>query len=366
MAYTYDTEHRNAEGNLHGKHISSDPYEGKVILEHYYDNGLLTQSVHYTYHVNNLSSLTGNYKNGEPFHGYFVTFNSMEIPVIDVLEHGELVGQYTTTMEELFKVDYTGDRSLLEFTKCEIKNGIHWRGIFHSMCRVQEAHMLISEFVEEGKIVRVELWLLAVHYAERIQLAFQDKGYRIFKEAMPDMEDDAMDYRARSIEVTFEDEHSGKLTYCVESELIASYDFRHSSLQDPLLAKQSTILYVRKDNAGAYMQRFNLAINQQLYETSMGYNAPLLSSVFLNLNQQLVPHFTEHTENDYSVLFNHRSVSEPLGMLVLNEHGKPFMGEQIEWLENFFRCTHYENGTVTWVEKSPGLEKLQNLIEKYS
>lgn len=362
MEFVYDQEKTNAAGQREGELIHTS-YNEMVEYRHLYQKGKLIQATNYRYWVEGIRPLIGKYKDEVPFEGYFVSINKLEIPLIDYYENGVFMAQYTCSLLDL--INYEGQEFNLKFTKTTYKNNKPYDGLFHKEeFRLDDAHLLASEYYKDGKITNVDLWIIAVHYAELIKLKFLPNGYTIYKESLPNVEDDAIDNKFRSIKVEFQDSKNGNVLYEVENKLITKYDFSYSDLTQktkPLAGFVSYFFF--NDNTVLKSQNYNVKTNQVLYNEAYGPNSNLISRVFLMMNNQPIPYFSNKENNDYSLLMELDKRVDTNAVLYLDEKGNPVKGFLIEiGQQDKYKYTQYEDSKIISQKDGLTLEIMKEQI----
>jgi hypothetical protein len=182
---------------------------------------------------------------------------------------------------------------------------------------------------------------------------------------MVNLEDEAIDGRARSIEVNFKNNFEGRLEFQVESDSIVTYEFQLRNIADPFLEFPGTVLYLLSHEALQYLQRFNFNTNQELYKQTFSYNPHIISSVYMYLSNSIIPLISdESSDNNYGAIFNVDSKSNYKKTLFLNQQGKPFRGTLVELQneENTFRCTHFEESKGTVLSDKIDFDELLNQL----
>jgi hypothetical protein len=364
MEYEYDQEKFNSAGQREGELIHTS-YDEKTEYKHLYKGGKLIEATNYRYFVEGKKELVGRYKDGNPFEGYFVYRNELEIPLIDYYENGVFMAQYTCSLLDL--INYEGQEFNLKFTKTTYKNNKPYDGLFHKdEVSIDNAHLLASEYYKDGKITNVDFWIMAMHYAELIKLRFLPNGYSIYKESLPNVEDEAIDNKFRSITVEFQDSKNGNVVYEVENKLITKYDFSYSVLSQnikPLAGFMSYFFF--NDNTVLKSQKYNLETNQALYNEAYGPNSNLISRVFLMMNNQPPPYFSNTGNNDYSLILEFDKRIDTNAVLYLDEKGNPVRGFLIEKDQHDkFKYIQYEDSKIVSQQDTLTLESLKESILK--
>ena len=362
MEYEYDQERLNKAGQRDGELIHTS-YDETVEYKHLYKGGKLTEVTNYRYFVEGKKELVGKYKDGNPFEGYFVYRNELEIPLIDYYENGVFMAQYTCSLLDL--INYEGQEFNLKFTKTTYKNKKPENGLVHKEeFRLDDAHLLASEYYNDGKITNVDFWIMAMHYAELIKLKFLPNGYTIYKESLPNVEDEAIDNKFRSITVEFQDSKNGNVLYEVENKLITKYDFSYSDLTQKIKPLAGFVSYFFfNDNTVLKSQNYNLKTNQVLYSEAYGPNSNLISRVFLMMNNQPIPYFSNEENNDYSLLMELDKRVDTNAVLYLDEKGNPVKGFLIEiGQQDKYKYTQYEDSKIISQKDGLTLEIMKEQI----
>lgn len=362
MEYKYDQEKLNKAGQRDGELIHT-LYDETVECKHLYKDGKLVEATNYRFSVEGIKPLAGKYKDGNPFNGYFVYRNELEIPLIDYYENGIFTAQYTCSLLDLMQ--YEGQEFNLKFTKTTYKNNKPVDGLVHNEeFRMGEAHLLASEYYTDGKITNVDFWIMAMHYAELLKLKFLPKGYTIYKESLPNVEDEAIDNKFRSITVEFEDSKNGNILFEVENQLITKYQFTYSDISQKIKPSRGFISYFFfNDNRILVAQNSTLETNKELYNEAYGPNSNLISQVFLMMNNQPIPNFSKEGNNDYSLVLELDERIDTNVILYLDEKGNPVRGFLIEEEQSGkYKYTQYEDSKIVSGKDSLTLESMKELI----
>ena len=362
MEYEYDQERLNKAGQRDGELIHTS-YDETVEYKHLYKEGKLVETTNYRYFVESTRPLVGKYNDGNPFEGYFVYRNELEIPLIDYYENGVFMAQYTCSLLDL--INYEGQEFNLKFTKATYKNNKPENGLVHKEeFRLDDAHLLASEYYKDGKITNVDFWIMAMHYAELIKLKFSPNGYVIYKESLPNVDDEAIDNKFRSITVEFQDSKNGNVLYEVENKLITKYDFSYSDLTQKIKPLAGFVSYFFfNDNTVLKSQNYNLKTNQVLYNEAYGPNSNLISRVFLMMNNQPIPYFSNEENNDYSLLMELDKRVDTNAVLYLDEKGNPVKGFLIEiGQQDKYKYTQYEDSKIISQREGLTLEIMKEQI----
>lgn len=363
MKYEYDQEKLNNAGQRDGELIHTS-YDETVEYKHLYKEGKLIQATNYRYFVERTRPLVGKYKDGNPFDGYFVYRNEFEIPLIDYYENGIFTAQYTCPLLDLIR--YEGQEFNLKFTKTTFKNNKPENGLVHNEeFRLGDAHLLTSEYYTDGKITNVDFWIMAIHYAELIKLKFLPKGYTIYKESLPNVEDPVIDNQYRSITVEFEDSKNGIVLFEVENKLITKYQFSYADISQKIKSSKGFISYFFfNDNRIVVAQNATLETNKELYNEAYGPNSNLISQVFLMMNNQPIPYFLNKGKNDYSLVLELDESIKTHVTLFVDEKGNPVRGFLIEPQSDKYKYTQYEDSKIVSQKEALPLELLKESILK--
>ncbi len=364
MEYEYDQEKLNSVGKREGELIHTS-YNETVEYKHLYKEGNLIEATNYRYFVDGKKELAGKYKEGKPFEGYFVYKNELEIPQIDYYENGTLKFQFTCSLLDL--INNEGQEFNIKFTKTIYQDDKPQNGLLHrEEFRLDDAHLLASEYYKDGKITNVDFWIMAMHYAELIKLKFLPNGYTIYKESMPNVADEAIDNKFRSITVEFQDSKNGNVFYEVENKLITKYSFSYADISQPIKPLPGFISYFFfNDNTVLRSQNHNLETNKELYNEAYGPNSNLISRVFLMMNNQPIPYFSNQDSNDYSLVLDLDKRITTNALLYLDEKGNPLRGFLIEKeKQEQYKYTQYEDSKMICQKVLLSLETLKELILK--
>jgi hypothetical protein len=362
--YEYDQEKVNKNGQRDGELIHTT-YDDTVEYKHLYKDGELKEATHYRYSVEGIRPLEGKYKDGEPFNGYFVYRNNVEIPLIDYYRNGVFTAQYTCSLLDLIYSE--GQEFNLKFVRSTYENNKPQEGLFHKEdMKVGDAHLVASEYYKDGKITDVDLWVMAMHYAELIKLKFLPNGYKIYKDAGPEVEDEAIDTKNRSVTVNFADSKNGTVLFEVEDKIIIQYEFSYSELSAQRKPSGGFISYFfSNDNRILVAENTTVEINTELYNDIYGGNSNLISQVFLMLTNQIVPQFSNAGDNNYSLLLQPDEEVETHIMLYMDEKGNPFRGYLIEQQGvDQYKYTQYLDSKITSKKENLSVETLKEQILK--
>lgn len=363
IEYEYDQEKLNSSGQREGEliHIS---YDGTIEYKHLYKEGKLIEATNFRFSVEGIRPFVGKYKNENPFEGYFVYRNELEIPLIDYYEKGIFLAQYTCSLLDLINAE--GQEFNLKFTKTTYKNNKPYNGLFHcEEFRLDGAHFVASEYYKDGKITNVDLWIMAMHYAELIKLKFLPNGYTIYKESLPNVEDEAIDNKFRSITVEFKDAKNGTVFFEVENKLITRYQFSYSDISQKIKPSKGFIFYFFLNDDGVLVaQNSTLENNKKLYNEAFSQNSNLISRVFLMMNNQPLPYFSEEGNNNYALILELDENINTHAALYIDEKGNPVRGFLIEPQSDKYKYTQYEDSKIVSQKEVLTLEAMRELILK--
>ena len=364
IEYEYDQEKLNNYGEREGELIHTS-YDQKIEYRHLYQKGKLIQATNYRYWVEGIRPLIGKYQDEVPFEGYFVYISELEIPYIDYYENGIFKAKYNCSL--LDAISNEGQEFNLKFTKTTYQNDKPQNGLVHKEeYRVENAHLLASEYYKDGKITNADFWVTATHYAELFKLKFLPNGYTIYKESLPNVEDEAIDNKYRSITVAFDASKNGNILFEVENKLIMKYEFSYGDISHKIKPLNRFISYFfLNDNSILVAQSSNLETNNELYNEAYGYNSNLISRVFMMITSQPIPYFSNEGNNDYSLLLDSDKEINTNAILVLDEKGNPINGFLIEQQSsNVYKYTQYEDSKIISQKEALSLESLKELILK--
>nr|WP_294922235.1 hypothetical protein [uncultured Flavobacterium sp.] len=364
IEYEYDQEKLNNYGEREGELIHTS-YDQKIEYRHLYQKGKLIQATNYRYWVEGIRPLIGKYQDEVPFEGYFVYISELEIPYIDYYENGIFKAKYNCSL--LDAISNEGQEFNLKFTKTTYQNDKPQNGLVHKEeYRVENAHLLASEYYKDGKITNADFWVMATHYAELFKLKFLPNGYTIYKESLPNVEDEAIDNKYRSITVAFDDSKNGNILFEVENKLIMKYEFSYGDISHKIKPLNRFISYFfLNDNSILVAQSSNLETNNELYNEAYGYNPNLISRVFMMITSQPIPYFSNEGNNDYSLLLDSDKEINTNAILVLDEKGNPINGFLIEQQSyNVYKYTQYEDSKIISQKEALSSESLKELILK--
>lgn len=364
MEFVYDQEKTNAAGQRDGELIHTS-YDEKVEYRHLYQKGKLIQATNYRYWVEGIRPLIGKYKDEVPFEGYFVSISGLEIPYIDYYENGIFKAKYTCSLLDL--ISNEGQEFNLKFTKTTYQNDKPQNGLVHKEeFRLESAHLLASEYYKDGKITNVDFWVMATHYAELFKLKFLPNGYTIYKESLPNVEDEAIDNKFRSITVEFKNPKNGTVLFEVENKLITKYQFSYTDISQKIKPSKGSISYFFFiDNHIEVLQNTSLETNKELYNEAYSQNSNLISNAFLMMNNQPIPNFSNEASNDYSLILEPDYQITTHATLSLDEKGNPIRGFLIEQQSpDKYKYTQYEGSKIISQKEALSLESMKESILK--
>ncbi|WP_163398802.1 hypothetical protein [Flavobacterium fluviatile] len=363
IEYEYDQEKLNKAGQREGELIHSS-YDEKTEYKHLYKEGKLIEATNYRYFVEGKKELVGRYKSGNPYEGYFVYRNEFEIPLIDYYENGIFMAQYTCSLLDL--ISNEGQEFNIKFTKTTYKNNKPQNGLVHKEeFRLDDAHLIASEYYKDGKVTNVDFWIMAVHYAELIKLKFLSNGYTIYKESMPNVQDEAIDNKFRSITVEFKDAKNGTVLFEVENKLITKYQFSYFDTSQKIKHSKGSISYFFLNDSILAVQNTSLETKKELYNEGYGSNSNLISRVFLMMNSQPVPYLSNEGGNDYSLFLEPDRRIDTNAVLYLDEKGNPFRGFFIEQQSpDKYKYIQYENAKIISQKEGLTIKNMKELILK--
>ena len=362
MEFVYDQEKTNAAGQREGELIHTS-YNEMVEYRHLYQKGKLIQATNYRYWVEGIRPLIGKYKDEVPFEGYFVSINKLEIPLIDYYENGTFVAQYTCSLLDL--IQHEGQEFNLKFTKTTFKDNKPQDGLVHNdEISLGSSHLVASEYYKDGKITDVDIWIMAIHYAQLIKIKFLENGYKIYKESMPNVEDPVIDNKYRSITVEFKNPENGSILFEVENQLILKYDFGYTEISKITETPSGLLVYFLTNDKIIVGQYTSQESNNELYEEAYGNNPNIISSIFETMNSQLLPYFSNAGKNDYSLIIglDKHITSIPL---YRDEKGSAITGFLIEQQSsNVYKYIQYEDSKIISQKEALSLESLKESILK--
>ena len=139
--YEYDEELLNENGLRDGEHIYTE--EDELLYRHTYVNGLLIIGSDYRIELEGMKPFIGEYKDGKPFEGYFVSYIDSEIPIVDYCEKGIIQFQYAiASLFDLDREEYSEGN--YDFIKTEFKDGKPFNGIYQEMLDLGEGLHLFT------------------------------------------------------------------------------------------------------------------------------------------------------------------------------------------------------------------------------
>ncbi|HEY6142404.1 MAG TPA: hypothetical protein VIV55_03110 [Flavobacterium sp.] len=304
-------------------------YDENIGNKCFYKEGILLETINDRITLEGKTPLVGQFKKEIPFEGFFVSTNEFEIPLIDYYESGIFVAQYTCTLLDLIKCD--DQWGAINWSKTIYENNKPFDGLLHrEEFNLGETHLLASEYYKNGLITNVDLWLMAVHYAELIKIKFEPNGYIIYKEKLPRGGDPEIDRRPRSVSIHFKDPKNGSVIFKVVNKIISKYKFSLADVSQQIKKTAGSVSYVFNDNTLSYVQRYDFETNEELYKEDYSYNQNIISQVYMGMNSKSIPCFTADGENDYSLILKWEDRFNCDTVLYLGENGNPFRGYLIE------------------------------------
>ena len=345
-AYHYDQEILNESGQRHGTLVYTSYIDDTIDYSHVYNNGELLETTDYRFQIDNKKELVGKYKEDLPYEGYFVYENEFEIPEIAYYEKSILLKKFTTTLMTLLETEMTGIRPKMMETKYH--NGKIWQGLNHKGYKMNGSSLLATEYYENGVITNVDLWILAMHYAELIKVKFLPNGYEIYSEGKNDPDGDPeMDTRPANIVVQFTDTTNGNVSFSIANKSIAKYQFSTQGLLSKIDWVQKMIIYsLSEDDTIVLTNKFNFEGDDKFEEEYSYSNKNIMLGFYTNLIYKPIPMLTPKKENDYLQVLEFNDEILEKTLLVLNEEGKPVFGLWLEEKEGFFNFTRYKEGAI--------------------
>ncbi|VXB20346.1 conserved hypothetical protein [Flavobacterium sp. 9AF] len=361
--YQYDRELLNEKGQRHGTLVSTSYLFDGLAYSHIYENGVLMQTTDSRFQIGNEKELVGKYKEGMPFEGYFVSENELEIPEITYYEKGVFQTKYTTTIMALMEVEMTGIKP--KMIKSTYKDQKLWQGIHHKGFKMDGSSLLATEYYENGVITNVDLWILAMHYAELIKIKFLPNGYEIYSEGKDDPEGDPeTDTRPASIAVQFTDTNNdnGNVSFSIANKLVAKYQFSKQDLLSKIDWVQKMIIYsLSEDDTILLTNKFNFEGDDKFEKEYPYSNKNMMLGFYTNLIYKPIPIFTPKKDNDYLKIFDFKEETIENTFLIINEEGKPFMGTFIEKETVTYKLSKYENYKVVETKDQLSFEDIKRI-----
>ena len=359
--YHYDQEKVNNAGQRDGELVHTNGE--KLEYKHLYKNGTPIESTNYFLTVEGRKPLVGKYKDGNPFEGYFVYANEMEIPMIDYYQNGVFIAQYTCSLLDLIQNE---DQEMkINWVKTIYQNNKPWEGLYHREEQsLDGAHLMASEYFKKGMITATDLWLMAENYAELIKIKFLTDGYIIYKDKMPNGGDPEMDKKPRSITIHFKDSKNGTVLFDVENKLIKKYEFSEADCSQKLKTKQGNVSYYFNDTTLLYVQHYDFETDKKRYNEAYGPNQNVMAQIFMSLNYREIPYYTSDGNNDYSRILQLERGSKNNSTLYLGADGSPFRGFYIEKVtqSDDYKYTQYLDSKIVKSGNSYSLKEIQKLI----
>ncbi len=360
--YHYDKEILNESGQRHGTLVLTSYLYDSLAYSHIYNNGTLIETTDYSFQIGNEKELVGKYKEGMPNEGYFVYENEFEIPEIDYYEKGVFQTKYTTTIMAMLEVEMTGMKP--KMIKSIYKDQKLWQGLNHKGFKMDGSTLLATEYYENGAITNVDLWILAMHYAELIKIKFLPNGYEIYSEGKNDPEGDPeTDTRPASIVVQFTETNNGNVSFSIANKLVAKYQFSKQDLLSKIDWVQKMIIYsLSEDDTILLTNKFNFEGDDKFEKEYPYSNKNIMLGFYTNLIYKAIPVLTPKKENDYLKIFDFKEETIENTFLIVNQEGKPFIGNYIEKEGATYRYSKYENSKVVATKNKLTLEEIKNLL----
>lgn len=360
--YQYDQEILNESGQRHGTLVYTSYIDDAIDYSHVYNNGELLETTDYRFQIDNKKELVGKYKEDLPYEGYFVYENEFEIPEIAYYEKSILLKKFTTTLMALLETEMTGIRPKMMETKYH--DGKIWQGLNHKGYKMNGSSLLATEYYENGVITNVDLWILAMHYAELIKVKFLPNGYEIYSEGKNDPDGDPeMDTRPANIVVQFTDATNGNISFSIANKSIAKYQFSTQGLLSKTDWVQKMIIYsLSEDDTIVLTNKFNFEGDDKFEKEYSYSNKNIMLGFYTNLIYKPIPMLTPKKENDYLQVLEFNDEILEKTLLVLNEEGKPFLGSLIEKDGATYRYSKYENAKVVATKDKLSLEEIRKLL----
>ena len=360
--YQYDQEILNESGQRHGTLIKSSYIYDTLDYSHLYKDGELLETTDFRFQIDNKKELVGKYKEELPYEGYFVYENEYEIAEINYYEKGIFQYKYTTTIIEMMAPEMTGIQP--KMIKNSYKEEQLWQGLNHKGCKMDGSSLLATEYYENGVITNVDLWILAMHYAELIKVKFLPNGYEIYNEGKNDPEGDPeIDTRPASIVVQFTDIANGNVSFTIANKGIAKYQFSKQDLLSKIDWLQKMIIYsLSEDDTILLTNKFNFEGDDKFEKEYSYSNKNIMLGFYTNLIYKPIPMLTPKKENDYLQVLEFNDEILEKTLLVLNEEGKPFLGSFIEKEGATYRYSKYESSKVVATKDKLTLENVKKLL----
>ena len=360
--YQYDQEILNELGQRHGTLVQTSYIYDSLAYSHIYDNGELVATTDYRFQIEDKKELVGKYKDDLPYDGYFVYENEYEVAEIDYYEKGVFQFKYTTTIIEMMKPEMTGMKP--KMIKNIYKEEQLWQGLNHKGFKMDGSNLLVTEYYENGVITNADLWILAIHYAELIKIKFLPNGYTIYTDPIIDPEGDPeMDKRAASIVVQFTDTNNGNVSFSIEDKLIGKYQFSKQNLSSKMDLMQKIIIYsLANDDTILLTNKFNFEAGDNLEEQDYFSNQNIMTGFYMSLIYEPIPMLNPTLENNYLAIIASNEKRSEKTVLVINEDGKPFIGNCIEKEDEYYKYSKYENSNVVATKNKLTIEEIKDLL----
>ncbi|NHN26635.1 hypothetical protein FIA58_013195 [Flavobacterium jejuense] len=362
--YQYDQEILNESGQRHGTLVQTSYIYDSLAYSHIYDNGELVVTTDYRFQIEDKKELVGKYKDDLPYDGYFVYENEYEIAEIDYYEKGVFQFKYTTTIIEMMKPEMTGMKP--KMIKNIYKEEQLWQGLNHKSFKMDGSNLLVTEYYENGAITNVDLWILAMHYAQLIKIKFLPNGYTIYTDPIIDPEGDPeVDRRAASILVQFTDINDGKVSFSIDNKVIAKYQFSNQNISSKIDWMKKIMIYSLSDNDTILLtNKFNFEGDDRFEKEYSYSNKNIMLGFYTNLIYKPIPMLTPKNDNDYLKIFDFKEETIENRILIINEEGKPFMGTFIQKEGTTYTFSKYENYKVVVTKDNLSFKAIKELLFK--
>ena len=306
--------------------------------------------------------MVGKYNDDLPYEGYFVYENEFEIAEIDYYEKGVFQFKYTTTIIEMMTPEMTGMKP--KMTKNSYKEEQLWHGLNHKGYKMDGSTLLATEYYKNGTITNVDLWILAMHYAELIKIKFLPNGYEIYKEETIDPEGDPQnDKRPSNLSIKYTDKEKGSVTFSIENKVMGKYQFSEKLISKDTQSAPGLVIYsLTNEDKILLTIKANFESDIKEGEQENYYNPNIMNMLYESLLYTTIPMFSPTTENDYSeILSNNERINQKV-ILVLDKDKKPIVGYLIEKEDSYYKYSQYENSKVVATKNKLTLEEIKNLL----
>ncbi|WP_375578536.1 hypothetical protein ABWH96_16115 [Marivirga tractuosa] len=344
--YAYPTY--NEAGNLDG--LQQYFHNKKIWYEHLYKDGIIQEATDYLIKVEGKQPLKGYFKDGKPYDGYFVhSENDLELNIVDHYENGTQVAQYSKPIS--FEEGYSGNTDYNATTlKTDYKNGKVWNGVQYQYYKLEDhAFLLAIENYKKGELLDIELMLGAIHYAEVLNLTFNEDGYTL-------KSNERFESKAGNVRVAFTDVDAGKVSFSSNS----GFEFYQASIEKNFQKMDGQVTYYKDGNSYSYQHSSHFKISEEVDDDER-QNGSIIYSIFEALMER-TPKISKNNKNNYVLLFKEQP-SEFSTKLFLDEDGAPELGTLVTAgnSPHTFSYFKYKKGKLTESKENLPMEEFEEL-----